>query len=208
MPLPQTGLRLSWASWRWLRDWRWEMMSWEMPSTFIVFVTLHWTYSSMSLSLLYWGTPHCTPDVPHQCCGEWKNLPQPAGNASPAAAQDAVGLLCHKCTFLTSLPLSTQVNSLYLLQQSCFPANQPPAWHGRQGYSSLGTRFYISICWTSWDCCWHISPACQGPSKQQYNYQVYQALLPVLSKQTCWEHTLSQHQDSHEFVLVPGSDPG
>lgn len=112
----------------------------------LIFMALHWTYSSMSLSLLYWGTPHCTPDVPHQCCGERKNLPQPASKASPNAAQDAVDLLGPMCTFLISLPHSVQPNSPYNFQQSCFPASQPPACPGRQGYSFLGTRIYISIC--------------------------------------------------------------
>lgn len=84
-----------------------------MPSTFIVFVALPWTYSSMSLSVLLLGTAlqmYLTTAV-----GERKNLLQSAGNASPNTAQDAVGLLCHKGTFLTSLPLSVQLNSLYLL---------------------------------------------------------------------------------------------
>lgn len=123
MPLPQTGLRLPWESWRWLINW--SMMSWEMPSTFIIFVALPWTYSSMSLSVLLLGTAL-------QMClttavGERKNLPQSAGNASPNTAQDAVGLLCTRVHFwLLFLFLSNWTACIFCSKAAFQPVSPKP----------------------------------------------------------------------------------
>lgn len=54
IPVPQTGLRLSWESWRWLRNW--SMMSWcPVPSLFL------WPFTGLVPAcpcLCFTGEPH------------------------------------------------------------------------------------------------------------------------------------------------------
>lgn len=83
----------------------------------IIFVALHWTHSSMSVSLwkldpelLWW---------PHKCWAEGKDhLTQPAGNTpTPNAAQDSMGLCC-KGMLLAHVQLCVHQHPAL---QSCFP---------------------------------------------------------------------------------------
>lgn len=70
------------------------------PKTFIIFMVLWWTHSSMSLSLLHWGAHYWT----QHCCVEGKDhLPWLAGNAFPSAAQGIVVLLWGQSTLLAHL---------------------------------------------------------------------------------------------------------
>lgn len=55
------------------------------------FAAVHWTSSSLSMSLSYWGAQDWTQTWSHQCCAERKDpIPRLASKALPNAVQDAV----------------------------------------------------------------------------------------------------------------------
>ena len=77
-------------------------------SPLIISVSICWTSFSMCMSVLCWRaqtrTQHsrCVSSVLRRGKDQ---LPPPAGNAFPNAAQSAVGLLCHKYVLLAHIQL-------------------------------------------------------------------------------------------------------
>ena len=117
-----------------------------------IFVALHWTHSSMSMSLLYWGAQH---QMQHSWwVSRWTEvkdrLPWSAGNTPPNIAPEVVGLFLLQRHIASLRASCCPPGPLCLLQQSCFPATCSPAFTGACGYASTGTELGNSLCWASW----------------------------------------------------------
>lgn len=82
-------------------------------SYFIIFMVFHKSLSSMSLSLLKWGTQSWAHHFRSgHCWAQGKgHLPWHAGSHPANAAQDNVSLVCHRDTWLPCFPLG---NSSFL----------------------------------------------------------------------------------------------
>lgn len=66
-----------------------------------------------------------------------------------------------------------------LTLQSCFTAGlSQPCWYLELFFCRSETLPFL--CWTSWGSCQPFPQACQSPSGQQCNHQLYQLLPPIL----------------------------
>lgn len=84
-----------------------SLFLYERCSSLIIFMVFHKSLSSMSLSLLQWGTENWTqPFKGGHCRAEGKGgLPWLAGSIPAITAQDSVSLSCHRDTSLACFPL-------------------------------------------------------------------------------------------------------
>lgn len=129
-------------------------------SLFIIFLSFLWTYSNMSMPLLYWAAQHWAQQhrqvSPGLSRGEEDHFPQCADNALSDAAQEDVGLLCIKDILLTHGQLVAHwyahILPEKLLYRQLIVACPGYSWCHSFPEEELG----LSLCWTSWGSCWPI----------------------------------------------------
>lgn len=157
----------------------------------VIPMTVSWTCSNTSLSLLCYGAQH---------------LIHLQRYASPRLSRGRI-------TYLDLLEMFYPSRTWWLLfhfvsswsaclpgpltpfLQSCTPADEPPAFT-RALVLFLPKRANISIThgWTSWSSFLSISLVCWSPFGWQHIHLVHQKLLPVSHhQQTCWGHILPYH---------------
>lgn len=149
----------------------------------------HWSFGPFLDSV--WYVHVCSPELDAvlqtwslQCWGQGKDpLPQPAGDAFPDAAQGTAGCLCHEGELLARGQLTGHPHH----QVPFCKAGRYPAYTGPWDRSSSGAGLCTSLCWSSWDSCWPVSPTCwmtvhfSGTSATPSNFVSSVSLLKVRS---------------------------
>lgn len=100
----------------------------KFPNSFVVFVALCGTCSSMLFMDIGDRAGHSTPGLSQLCWVEEKDLLSPsAGSDQPKAAQEPVGLVCDRGTLMAGGQLGVHQDPWVLLCQAAFQLASP--WH-------------------------------------------------------------------------------